>query len=162
METEARSRGQRNNPLVHLHHHMLPPRSALPGSRCGFVRLQSASWRALRLAVLTAWAATASAALLDAQTIALDGSESTPTGALRGEQLYPSLSLNSDGAIVVWEDNTIDGTNGLGIAAQRLGADLAPVSGVFRVNERLAGDQMAPQAVALSGGQTLVAWQNRL
>jgi len=162
METEARSRGQRNNPLVHLHHHMLPPRSALPGSRCGFVRLQSASWRALRLAVLTAWAATASAALLDAQTIALDGSESTPTGALRGEQLYPSLSLNSDGAIVVWEDNTIDGTNGLGIAAQRLGADLAPVSGVFRVNERLAGDQMAPQAVALSGGETLVAWQNRL
>jgi hypothetical protein len=112
--------------------------------------------------MLTALLVAVSCANLGAQTIVISGTQSTPTGTLRGEQLAPSVSLTRDGALVVWEDNTIDGTNGTGIAGRWLGSDLAPRSDVFRLNDQKTGDQLAPQAIALSGGTTLVTWQSRV
>ena len=72
-----------------------------------------------------------------AQTFSPQGAEYS-LGALSGDQVFPSVSLNPTGGYIVWEDNTIDG-NGRGIGALRLDNNFSPVFGAFRVNQRVAG-----------------------
>ncbi len=95
-----------------------------------------------------------------AQTLGPVGGETTPLGALNGEQVWPSLSLDSSGGWLVWEDNTIEGSGkGRGIAAARLGSDLAVVGAPIQANSSAAGNQEKPQVVRLAGGAALVAWE---
>src|SRR5437867_3814287 len=81
-----------------------------------------------------------------AQGFAPQGTEYS-LGALRGDQLFPSVSVTTNGGYAVWEDTTIDG-KGQGIAALRLDGNFSPLFGVFRVNQGVAGDEEKPQVVA--------------
>jgi hypothetical protein len=83
-------------------------------------------------------------------------------GGRAGDQTLPSVSLHATGGYLVWQDNTVDGTNGSGIAALALGSDWTATGAVFRVNQQLKGSQNKPQAVALGDGGTLVLWFSRL
>src|SRR6266496_4301452 len=62
-------------------------------------------------------------------------------GANSGDQDFPALSVNPTGGYLVWEDTHVDGSNGHGIAAARLDANLVATGNVFRVNQQVAGDQ---------------------
>src|SRR5579871_1517249 len=55
-------------------------------------------------------------------------------GRLPGDQVHPCVSITTNGGYVTWQDNAIDGTNGLGIGAMRLENDLTSSRIVFRVN----------------------------
>jgi hypothetical protein len=105
---------------------------------------------------------TFSPAALRAQSPSLSGSEFGINGAAPGEQAFPSLFISGHGGLVVWQDNTIDGAIGTGIAARSLDTNLAPVGAAFRVNQKLPGDQLAPAVVQLAGGNSLVVWHTRL
>src|ERR1051326_1273320 len=92
-----------------------------------------------------------------AQTFSPQGGEYS-LGGLPGDQVFPNVSVTTNGGYVVWEDNTIDG-NGHGIGALRLDNNFSPLFGAFRVNQRTAGDQEKPQVAASSHGGAAMVWQ---
>src|SRR6266850_5029703 len=68
------------------------------------------------------------------------GGEYPIAGYLPGDQVFPQVSLGTNGGYVVWQDSVTDG-DGLGISARRINGNFLPYFGVFRVNEQAAGDQ---------------------
>ncbi|MCX6902667.1 MAG: hypothetical protein NTW03_04160 [Verrucomicrobia bacterium] len=86
------------------------------------------------------------------------GSEFQVSGALAGNQVYPSVSLGTSGGVAVWQDNSIDGA-GWGIAARLLDATGNAIGVPFRVNVGVVGDQEKPQAALLNGGGAVFVWQ---
>jgi hypothetical protein len=84
--------------------------------------------------------------------------EYAPGGHLPGDQVQPSISLNSSGGYIVWQDNITDG-DGLGISAVRLDASLSAQFGVQRVNQQGVGDQENPQVAMLNNGGAVFVWQ---
>jgi hypothetical protein len=86
------------------------------------------------------------------------GEEYPVAGLLRGEQVYPHLSLGGTGGYLVWQDNATDG-DGLGIRARRLNSDLLGSLGAFRVNEQGAGNQENPKVKLLKNGGAVFVWQ---
>src|SRR5438477_12925216 len=93
------------------------------------------------------------------QTFPPQGGE-YPLGGLPGDQLWPSVSVTTNGGYIVWEDNAIDG-KGLGIGAQRLDRNFSPLYGAFRVNQRTAGNQEKPQVAVLNKGGAAIVWEGR-
>src|SRR5437764_10155798 len=91
------------------------------------------------------------------QTFSPQGGE-YPLGALPGDQIFPSVSVTSNGGYIVWEDSAMDG-NGHGIGALRLDANFSPLANVFRVNQRAAGDQEKPQVAVFKTGAAAIVWQ---
>src|ERR1051325_4510083 len=87
------------------------------------------------------------------------GSEYPLAGLLPGDQVNPQLALNSSGGYLVWQDNTTDG-DGVGISARRINSSLSGTLGVFRVNEKGAGDQLNPRVAMLKNGGAVFAWQS--
>ena len=92
------------------------------------------------------------------QSFSPQGSEYAISGPLLGDQMFPQISVNSTGGILVWQDNVVDGA-GLGIVAQRLNANFSPSYGSFRVNQQTAGDQAKPQVAVLDNGGAAIVWQ---
>src|ERR1043166_5561599 len=133
MRLGARSRGQTEDPLVHLTELMLPPLSARIGLLCcaAMVCLPTPS---------------------QGQIPSPQSGEYSICGAISGDQDFPALCLGASGGYVVWEDSRVDGNNGHGIVAARFGSDLTGTGAVFRVNQQIAGDQARPQALLLNGG----------
>ncbi len=86
------------------------------------------------------------------------GGEYPVVGLLRGDQTFPSVSRNSIGGLVVWQDNATDG-DGFGISARRVNGDLLGSLGLFRVNEQGSGDQQNPRVKMLNDGGAVVVWQ---
>ncbi|MEI6078611.1 MAG: hypothetical protein WCS94_23740, partial [Verrucomicrobiota bacterium] len=62
-----------------------------------------------------------------------NGIEYSVVGSLPGDQMFPDVSLSTNGGFVVWQDNATDG-DGWGISARRLDATLSGTLGTFRVN----------------------------
>lgn len=89
---------------------------------------------------------------------AAQGGEYPPAGILQGDHTHPSLSFNTTGGLVTWQDNNTDG-DGLGISAMRLDGGLSPMFGTFRVNQNGAGDQENPQVALLEAGGSVFVWQ---
>jgi hypothetical protein len=87
-----------------------------------------------------------------------NGYEYPIAGNLSGDQMYPGLSLTTNGGYVVWEDNFTDG-DGLGISALRLDSSFSGSLSPFRVNQIGAGDQERPQVALLSNGGAAFVWQ---
>src|SRR5438128_6768753 len=87
------------------------------------------------------------------------GGEYPIAGALPGEQVFPQISIDSTGGYLVWQDNVTDG-DGLGISARRINSNLSGSFGVFRVNERGAGDQQLPRVSLLNKGGAVFVWQS--
>lgn len=86
------------------------------------------------------------------------GNEYPIVGNLLGEQTWPQAAVNTNGGVLVWQDNNADG-NGLGIRASRLNPGLMAVGGIFRVNSIAAGDQEKPRVALLQNGGAVIVWQ---
>ena len=87
------------------------------------------------------------------------GGEFSLSGPLAGDQVSPSLGLNSSGGWLVWQDGRID-TNGQGIAALRLDSGFYSELAAIRVNEEQRGHQQHPQVAVLSDGGAAVIWSS--
>jgi len=86
------------------------------------------------------------------------GSDYFIAGHLPGDQTWPQAAIAPSGGYLVWQENAID-TNGLGIAAEALNANLTPTGSRFRVNVQQAGDQEKPAVALLQGGGAVIVWQ---
>ncbi|MEA2708401.1 MAG: hypothetical protein QOF78_1002 [Phycisphaerales bacterium] len=79
----------------------------------------------------------------------------TTTG---GEQMYPSVAIDSGGNfLVAWQSNGQDG-GGWGVYAQRYASTGAAQGVEFRVNSTTSGDQTQPVAARAAGGAFVIAW----
>jgi hypothetical protein len=87
-----------------------------------------------------------------------NGSEYAPAGILPGDQIDPSVSINSSGGLIVWADNITDGS-GYGISGLRLDSTYSPLFSSFRINLQGADDQEQPQVALLKSGGAAVVWQ---
>ncbi len=90
---------------------------------------------------------------------ATQGGEYAPAGNLPGDQSNPSVSINTAGGFLVWQDNITDG-DGLGISAVQLDNSYSPKFGNFRVNVQGANDQENPQVALLPNGGAAFVWQS--
>ena len=86
------------------------------------------------------------------------GVEFAPAGNLPGDQTQASLSLNSSGGFLVWQDNVTDGS-GLGISAIQLNSSFSHPFGAFQVNQQGTNDQENPQVTLLPKGGAAFVWQ---
>jgi len=77
-----------------------------------------------------------------------------------GDQLDPSVAMDSVGDFVVtWSSYNQDGS-GWGVYAQRYSANGAAQGGEFRVNTTTVGDQMHARVAMDSTGNFVVVWQS--
>src|SRR5438477_7338712 len=119
------------------------------------------SLRHLSIALLYCSAAVGFSLGAAAQTVTPQGGEFPllESIALRGDQNFPQISVNSNGGYVVWQDNAIDG-NGFGIGARYLDSTFSPgLFGSFRVNQQAAGDQVHPQVATFPDGGAAFVWE---
>jgi hypothetical protein len=93
-------------------------------------------------------------------SVAPQGGEFSILGAIRGDQVLPSLSLSSGQGVLVWQDNVVDG-NGAGVGGVLLNNSFIP-GNMYRANNTKLGDQLAPQVQLLANGNTVVVWQSRV
>jgi Ca2+-binding RTX toxin-like protein len=76
------------------------------------------------------------------------------------EETAPAAAMNADReSIVVWESYAEDGS-GLGVFAQLLDDQGAPIGSRFPVNAYTLGNQGAPTAARAEGGRFVIAWQS--
>lgn len=98
-------------------------------------------------------------ALVWSQTNGLQGTDLTVSGALPGDQTFPSAAFGLNGGFVVWQDAATD-PSGLGVSARRLDAGLNPVGPPFRVNQTVIDDQQRAKVSMLNDGGAVVVLQN--
>ena len=98
------------------------------------------------------------ALLSNAATFAPVGTEYPPAGLLLGDQVYPAVSLTSQGGWVVWQDNAGD-ADGSAISARKLSSGFAGTGNVIHVNQTTKGNQENASVSALSDGGAFVVWQ---
>lgn len=103
--------------------------------------------------------ATAFCSAVLGQGVSPQGSEFPLSGPLGGDQVRPSLGLNSAGGWLVWQDGKID-TNGQGIAALRLDSGFYGDGSAIRVNQEQRGQQQRPQVAVLTDGGAAVIWDS--
>jgi hypothetical protein len=103
-------------------------------------------------------AAAAPALALAGASYTNSGGEFAISGALKGDQLRPHVSISAAGGYAVWEDN-LTSTNGQRIRAVALDSSLAPLGESFRVNTNSIGNQQTPKAALLPGGGAAFVWQ---
>lgn len=103
--------------------------------------------------------ATAFCSAVFGQGVSPQGGEFSLSGPLGGDQVSPSLGLNSAGGWLVWQDGRID-TNGQGIAALRLDSDFSSTNSAIRVNQEQRGHQQHPQVAVLADGGAAVIWSS--
>lgn len=101
----------------------------------------------------------ATTALVHGQTnYAPQGNEYAVIGTLPSDQVFPSVSVNSSGGYIVWQDNITDG-DGWGISARRLDATWSGTASAVRVNANGTNDQVQPVVAMLKNGGAAVVWQ---
>lgn len=89
---------------------------------------------------------------------AVQGAEYAPVGVLAGDQMNPSISVNTSGGLMAWQDNITDG-DGYGISAVWVDKNFTPKFSPFRVNVTGANDQENPQVALLANGGAAIVWQ---
>src|SRR5436853_2451440 len=112
----------------------------------------------MRNALLLWGLAWAFPAVATAQSFSPLAAEYSISGALAGDQTFPSVSISQAGGYIVWQDNAVDG-QGLGIAARRLVNNFSASFGSFRVNQQSSGNQEMQEVVLLSNGGAAIGWQ---
>jgi hypothetical protein len=85
------------------------------------------------------------------------GGEFSILGALKGDQVLPSLSLSPNGGCIIWQDNFIDRKGG-GVGGSLLNSSF-DASPTFRVNKVVTGIQLKPKVQLLADGNTIFVWQ---
>lgn len=97
-------------------------------------------------------------AVVRGQTYTNNGSEYPMTGGLPGDQVWPALSVNTNGGYLVWQDRWTDG-DGFGISGQALNNRLQATFASFRINQVGAGDQENAQVALLKNNGAVFVWQ---
>lgn len=96
---------------------------------------------------------------LPAQSLSVDGSEYALAGSYLGDQNNPAIAYTGNRGFVVWQDNSAGGRYS-SIAARQLTAGFAAdLSGAFRVNTQLSGDQTRPSVALLTSGGAVFVWE---
>ncbi len=85
------------------------------------------------------------------------GGEIPITGPLLGDQVWPSISLDSSGGIIAWQDNARM-KSGFGIGAAMLDAHYG-ASKPFTANKATTGSMLNPKAKLLANKKTIFVWQ---
>src|SRR6266516_10893 len=128
----------------------------LNGTAKGLYLMSSALSARKRFVFLWLFAGIATA--VSAQnTYSPQGGEYPIAGYLRGDQIYPQISVGTNGGYVVWQDNVTDG-DGTGISARSVDGNFIGRYGVFRVNERGGGEQESPRVTLLNNGGAVFVW----
>lgn len=141
-DKSARSRGQRKHPLLHVTELMLPPLRARIG-------LLSCGWAVFFLTLFTT------------QISRSQYLEYPVGGTLAGDQDSASLSVGTNGGVMVWEDNRSNGRRGRKITAVHLDSDLKAFGSDFQVNQQATGEPGRPGVESIGGGNTLFVWEVR-
>src|SRR2546421_2178700 len=116
-----------------------------------FSNLMPSALRAWKTFVFGVLISGISAVVLAQNAYAPQGGEYPIAGSLPGDQVFPQISLGTNGGYLVWQDNVTDG-DGSGISAQRLNSKLSGQFCVFCVNEQTAGDQQNPKNALFKNG----------
>ncbi|HVX14224.1 MAG TPA: DUF4214 domain-containing protein [Pirellulales bacterium] len=88
------------------------------------------------------------------------GSEFRVNTHTTGDQIYPTVGMDSAGDFVVgWESDGQDGS-GYGVYAQRYNAAGTAQGSEFQVNTTTVGDQEQPSLAVDSTGGFLIAWES--
>jgi hypothetical protein len=91
------------------------------------------------------------------QSVTPQGGEFSILGALKGDQVLPSLSLSPNGGCIIWQDNFVDHKGG-GVGGSLLNSSF-DASPTFRVNKVVTGIQLKPKVQLLTNGNTIFVWQ---
>jgi hypothetical protein len=105
--------------------------------------------------------------LIRGRYVTVNGTPLTPAfevyGTTTGGPMLPRVALHPANAlVVVWADDTSDGTDtsGLSIQARFLGTDGSPLGDRFQVNTTTLGDQTSPEVATAPDGRFVIVWQS--
>ena len=99
-----------------------------------------------------------SVALMGQVTVVPQGGEFSILGAVKGDQVLPSLSLAPSAGILVWQDNVVD-KHGAGVGGALLNTSFG-ASPIFCVNKTKTGDQIKPKVQLLANGRIISVWES--
>ena len=89
----------------------------------------------------------------------LSGGEYPIMGAIPGHQKNPSIAINQNGGLVVWQNATED-SGGERIVGQKISADLIGVGSIIVISQNIAGqNEFNPKVALLKDGGSVVVWQ---
>lgn len=84
------------------------------------------------------------------------GSEYPGAGMLPGDQLAPSISLDSSSGLAVWQDHGVD--NSWTIRGRRLTSSGTGLFSAFTISSSTNDDQTSPKVAYLKNGNSAVIW----
>lgn len=109
--------------------------------------------------LLAAMALEGAVQMLPAQSLSADGSEYALAGSYLGDQNFPALAYAGNRGFLVWQDNGAGGRYSSIVARQLSSGFAADLSGAFRVNTQLNGDQTHPSVALFTGGGASFVWE---
>jgi hypothetical protein len=86
------------------------------------------------------------------------GGEFAILGNIRGDQVWPSISLLPSAGVIAWQDNVVD-KNGSGIGGSMLGSSYTGGK-IFCANKTATGNQINPKVQLLANDNILFVWQS--
>jgi hypothetical protein len=98
-----------------------------------------------------------STAVCGQTTIKPQGGEFTIIGNVPGDQVWPSVSLNSTAGVIDWQDNRIDKL-GVQVGGALLNSSFAGENR-FRANKTETGNHLQPKVQLLANGNIIFVWQ---
>jgi hypothetical protein len=95
------------------------------------------------------------------QGVIPQGGEINLLGSRVGDQVWPSLALNSSGGLLLWEDNALTDGKTVNVGGTLLNGSLSR-QGIFRANKITVDDHIKPQALILHNGNVLSVWESKV
>jgi hypothetical protein len=86
------------------------------------------------------------------------GGEFSILGTIRGDQVWPSVSLSPSASVIVWQDNVVD-KHGAGIGGSMLTPNFYG-GRIFCANKTATGDQIKPKVQLLADNNMITVWQS--
>jgi len=87
------------------------------------------------------------------------GAEFSILGPIRGDQVWPSISLSPLAGVIVWQDNVVD-NHGAGIGGSMIAQNLQKSGRIFCANKTATGDQIKPKVQLLADNNMITVWQS--
>jgi hypothetical protein len=99
-----------------------------------------------------------SVVVLAQNSVVPQGGEFSILGSIRGDQVWPSISLLPTAGVIAWQDNVVD-NNGSGIGGSMLGANFG-AGHIFCANKTATGNQINPKVQLLANENIIFVWQS--
>src|ERR1700722_5579430 len=103
-------------------------------------------------------AAFAQTAVVPQNPVVPQGGEFSVLGAIRGDQVLPSISLSPSAGVIAWQDNVVD-KNGSGIGGSMLNSSFG-AGPIFGANKTATGNQINSKVQLLANDAILFVWQS--